>query len=129
MDVYSRSSGAAWSAASRAYFRRVSAEIPRGARLRRGAASRTATGHATGAEPHEPVIGRATSAEGDPGVDGRAAETDAVRDASRGPDLARPRASTASGDDMAGGRPGGDTLTRRLRAALDRVRRSVGRVA
>ena len=33
MDVYARSSGAAWSAASRAYFRRVAAEIPRGARM------------------------------------------------------------------------------------------------
>lgn len=33
MDVFVRSSGAAWSAASRAYFRRVAADIPRGARL------------------------------------------------------------------------------------------------
>jgi DnaJ domain len=33
MDVYNRSSGAAWSAASRAYFRKVAADMPRGARM------------------------------------------------------------------------------------------------
>lgn len=33
MDAYARSSGAAWSAASRAYFRRAAADLPRGPRM------------------------------------------------------------------------------------------------
>jgi curved DNA-binding protein CbpA len=33
MDAYVRSSGAAWSAASRAYFRRAAADLPRGTRM------------------------------------------------------------------------------------------------
>ncbi len=47
MDAFVRSSGAAWSAASRAYFRRVAAEIPHGARIDHGPQTgRGATGGA-----------------------------------------------------------------------------------
>ena len=61
MDAFVRSSGAAWSAASRAYFRKVTAEIPHGARL--GHSSRTGR---VGWEPSPEEIARAAA--GDPPV-------------------------------------------------------------
>ncbi len=57
MDVFVRSSGAAWSAASRAYFRRVTADIPRGARLRHS----VRTGRAGWIPSPEEAAGAATS--------------------------------------------------------------------
>ena len=62
MDAFVRSSGAAWSAASRAYFRKVTAEIPHGARL--GHSSRTGR---VGWEPSPEEIARAAA--GDPAPD------------------------------------------------------------
>ena len=65
MDVFVRSSGAAWSAASRAYFRKVTAEIPHGARL--GHSSRTGR---VGWEPSPEEIARAAAGDPTPGRPG-----------------------------------------------------------
>ena len=62
MDAFVRSSGAAWSAASRAYFRKVTAEIPHGARL--GHSSRTGR---VGWEPSPEEIARAAGGDPPPG--------------------------------------------------------------
>jgi curved DNA-binding protein CbpA len=127
MDVYSRSSGAAWSAASRAYFRRVSAEIPRGARLRRGAAPRTAPGRGAHDDPHEPPAGR--DAADDPATRrSRAPDGGSAAEGTR-PGPAPTTGGGIPGAGLPGGGPPGETLTGRLRTALERVRRSVGRAS
>jgi hypothetical protein len=84
MDVYARSSGAAWSAASRAYFRRVAAEIPRGARM--GHSSWTGR---VGWEPSAEEIARAAAER-----PGRRRARPTRRTA--GPSPASPRAGTSA---------------------------------
>lgn len=126
MDVYARSSGAAWSAASRAYFRRVSAEIPRGARIRRGAEPRPVKRYAAHEGPPEPAAAPAGAAATDASV----REPDGASAARSGDAHPQWERSSSPEDHQVHGSGAADaTLGYRLRAALGRVRRTVGRDA
>jgi curved DNA-binding protein CbpA len=126
MDAYARSSGAAWSAASRAYFRRMSAEIPRGARIRRGAEPRPTKRYAAHEGPPGPAAAPAGAAPSDASV----REPDGASAAGSGDADPQWYRSPSPGDhQVRGSGPAAGTLVYRLHAALVRVRRTVGRGA
>ena len=125
-DVYSRSSGAAWSSAARRYFRRSDSDLPS-----RGAFRREGTTYVTGARAREVGEEEPRPATRDPGVLRPRPMSSAPRQAfdHEPPVPARPRstppvASTSRDGGLAG--PGARDRRRRARAARE-VPADIGR--